>query len=113
MQIIELEKVIISKFETDMGENEDTAGEFLNNLLEIYPGKHDCIHAKSNQICEDRKETAMLLWHKGMVQYGNLKLGVQRICSMVTQTLPLEVIMHNVKKHRQETLSRNNEHRRI
>ena len=64
MQIIQLEEIIIFKFETDLGEIEDTAGEFLNNLLEIYPGNHNCIHAKSNQICEDRKETAMLLWHK-------------------------------------------------
>ena len=49
-QIIQLEEIIISKSETLMGEIEDTVGEFLNNLMEIFPGKHDCVHAKSNQI---------------------------------------------------------------
>ena len=102
-QIIKLQELVISKFETNLERIKNTAGKFLDNLLEIYPGTHNCKHAKSKQICEDRKETAMLLWHQAIVEYGNLKIGLQRICSTETTTIHIEIIMHNLDKNRAPT----------
>ena len=75
--LIELQEMVISKFETHLGKIENIAGKFLDNLLEIYPGTHDCQYAKSTQSCKDRRETSLLLWHQAIFEYGNLKIGLQ------------------------------------
>ena len=96
-QLVEMEAIIFTTFNTELGMLERLVNKNMEVLLAAYPGRIKCGGSAS---CESRKNILMESFRQAREIYQNINWSFSALCELEKANTPLEVIEANAKAGR-------------
>ena len=93
VHIKEIEKMLVSVFDTKLSDLENVSAANMDNLIAAYPGNLDCGEALD---CQNRQNVANNLFHGALDVYSGLDAALQAVCVTAEVNIPYSVLIANL-----------------